>query len=436
VSESPDSATPHVAPAGIQLIDLSQLEDLLRRADEVRERGTFTDRWEFLADYRLQYDQAALPDDPFSEEYRRAQLDLYRLIANVSEYDPRLNEVISVDIDERLRQPAPFDAGSTAAAGDHLIAYGHLCRLLDLHPGDRVLEYGAGQGNISLLLATMGLDVTAIDISPDFIELIRRRAARDDVPLTAVLGEFGDPPPDKKPVDAILFFEAFHHSFDHVALVRSLRELLCPGGRVLFAGEPILESPAQPWVGPWGVRIDGVSLGAIRQDHCFELGFSVSYFVRMMMRNGFLVTFHGCAETDIGNTWIARRNDGVIAPNQLKLPPDEERSWGPGSLDPLDTFRYAGAMTRLTLDDDIGWRAVQVRLRNHLHVELSATVSLGAPCLEVNVGPGAEAVVALPLASAPRMLVIDSETAVPPHSGAGADPAPVGLAVVQIELER
>jgi 2-polyprenyl-3-methyl-5-hydroxy-6-metoxy-1,4-benzoquinol methylase len=436
MSEAGDPVRRRGGPNGIELIDLSQLDDLLRRADEVGERGTFTDRWEFLADYRLHYDQGTLPDDPFSEEYRRAQLDLYRVIANVSEYEPRVNEVISVDVDERLRQPAPFDAGSTAAAGDHLIAYGFLCRLLDLGPGDRVLEYGAGQGNISLLLATMGLDVTAIDISPDFIELIRRRAARDGVALTAVLGEFGDPPPDREPVDAVLFFEAFHHSFDHVSLVRALRELLTPGGRVFFAGEPILETPAQPWAGPWGVRIDGVSLGAIRQDHCFELGFSVSYFVRMLMRNGFLVTFHECAESAIGNTWIARRNDGVVIPSQLKLPPDEELSWGPRGVEPDETFRFAGPSTRLTLDEDLAWRAVKVTLTNRLPIELSAAVSLGTARTEVSVAPSEEVIVRVPLPLGPRTLMIDSATAVPAQLGVNEDQTPVGLAVTRIDMER
>ena len=90
---------------------------------------------------------------------------------------------------------------------------------------------------------------------------------------------------------------------------------------MFFAGEPILETPSQPWAGPWGVRIDGVSLRAIREYQCCELGFTTSYFVRMLMRNGFLVTFHPCVETYIGNTWIARVNDGIIAPNQLTLSP-------------------------------------------------------------------------------------------------------------------
>jgi 2-polyprenyl-3-methyl-5-hydroxy-6-metoxy-1,4-benzoquinol methylase len=299
-----DGASPSEAlkSNGIKAIELSQLDDLLTEADEIGVRATFTDRVTFLERHRLAYDQVALPDDPFSEDYRSAQFDLYRAIAGVDEYDPRVNEVMSVDIDGRLRQPAPFDAGSTAAAGEHLIAYGFLLRLLGLRPGDRVLEYGAGQGNIAILLAMIGLDVTVIDISPEFVELVRRRAARDGIELTAVVGEFGDPPPDGEPVDAILFFEAFHHAPDHVGVVRALREHLAPDGRVLFAGEPILDTPDRPWVGPWGIRLDGVSLGAIRQHQCMELGFDAEYFVRMLMRSGFLVSFHPCSESGIGDT--------------------------------------------------------------------------------------------------------------------------------------
>ncbi len=420
---------------GVELIRLEQLDDVLRRADELADRGTFTERLAYLDGYRLEYDHGTLPDDPFSAEYQRAQLDIYRAIAGVSAYEARINEVMSVDVDRRLRQPAPFDSGSTAAAGEHLIAYGFLFRLLNLSPGDRLLEYGAGQGNLTLLLATVGVDVTAIDISPGYIELIRRRAERDDVSLTAVVGEFGDPPPDREPVDVILFFEAFHHSLDHVRLIRSLRKLLAPGGRVFFAGEPILETPAQPWAGPWGVRIDGVSLMAIREYQCCELGFSTSYFVRMLMRNGFLVTFHPCVETYIGNTWIARVNDGVIAPNQLALPPDEEQSWGPGHSDPSQTHRFAGPMTRLTLDDDARWRCVKVTLRNYLPVELSAKVSIGSSRGEVVLDSTEEVVLELALPASPRTLMIESATAIPTELGVSDDRQPLGLAVVEIRLE-
>ena len=290
---------------GVTPVALADVDELIRHAQEIERDGTFTDRVEFLAGHQLVYDPGAMPADPFSEEYRLAQIALYERLAGVDAYVPEINERMDVDIAARLRQPAPFDAGSTVAAGDHLIAYGFILRLLDLAPGSRLIEYGAGQGNISVLLATIGVDVTAIDISPGYVELIRRRAEQAELPLRSVLGQFGDPPPGGDRVDAILFYEAFHHASDHRALIRTLRDRLKPGGRVVFAGEPIIDSPVQPWIGPWGVRLDGVSLWAIRQHGCLELGYSSPYFREVLERDGFAVEFKECGETAIGNTWIA-----------------------------------------------------------------------------------------------------------------------------------
>jgi SAM-dependent methyltransferase len=290
---------------GVQPVSLDGLEQLLERGLEVERTKSFAEREAFLQRYQLTDGQNTLPEDPFSEEYRLAQLDLYKVIAGVDDYVPAVNEIMAVDVEAKLRQPAPFDAGTTAAAADHLIAYGFIFRMLNLAPGARVIEYGAGQGNLALLLATAGIGVTAIDISPGYVELMQRRAARADLPLEAIVGEFGDAPPDGAQVDAILFYEAFHHASDHAQLIRTLRGRLKPGGRVVFAGEPIIDSPVQPWDGPWGVRLDGVSLWAIRQHHCLELGFASPYFREMLERNGFSVTFHECRETAIGNTWVA-----------------------------------------------------------------------------------------------------------------------------------
>lgn len=300
-----DGCTPLRMADGVEPVELHELDELIVRAEQIERSGTFTDRNAFLQRHQLTYDPGTLPSDPFSEDYRLAQIELYKQIAGVESYVPSVNELMSVDLTARLRQPAPFDAGSTAAAADHLIAYGFILRLLDLTPGASLIEYGAGQGNLSILLAMAGVEVTAIDISPEYVELIRRRAERAELPIEAVVGEFGDAPPGGDKADAILFYEAFHHAADHQHLIRTLRDRLEPHGRVIFAGEPIIDSPVQPWIGPWGVRVDGVSLWAIRQHHCLELGYASAYFREMLSRNGFTVEFHACRETGIGDSWIA-----------------------------------------------------------------------------------------------------------------------------------
>jgi hypothetical protein len=249
------------------------------------------------------------------------------------------------------------------------------------------------------------------------------------VPITALVGEFGDPPPDGRPVDAIVFYEAFHHTSDHLGLIRRLRQRLAPGGKVLFAGEPIVEDESRPWLGPWGVRLDGISLLAMRAYHCLELGFTESYFVRSLMRHGFVVTHHVCKETGIGNSWLARPAEGIVRLNQVTLPPDEHATWGPGHVDPSKTHRFATERSRVTLDEDPQWRGVRLDLRNFLSSDLAAEVSVGPVTSRVSVAGDSAATFTLDLPAGRRELRIASEVAASPHGE-----QTLGLAVERIEL--
>src|SRR5438270_725149 len=56
---------------------------------------------------------------------------------------------------------------------------------LGLEPGMRVLDVGCGPGRHSLALATRGIDVLGVDLSPEFIEL-----ARESVPAGTSFARF------------------------------------------------------------------------------------------------------------------------------------------------------------------------------------------------------------------------------------------------------
>jgi hypothetical protein len=79
-----------------------------------------------------------------------------------------------------------------------------------------------------------------------------------------------------------VFFESFHHCADHNRLLRALAAALAPGGHVYFGAEPI----TRDFPVPWGIRTDGESLWAIRQNGWLELGFRESYFRTALRRAG------------------------------------------------------------------------------------------------------------------------------------------------------
>jgi 2-polyprenyl-3-methyl-5-hydroxy-6-metoxy-1,4-benzoquinol methylase len=187
--------------------------------------------------------------------------------------------------------------------GNYLIGMGHIIRTLDLPPRSRVLEFGPGFGNTTVALAQMGHHVTAIDIGQNFVDLINARAAKVNTSVEAIVGDFSKVHDLEGTYDAVLFFECFHHCSDHLDLLAGLDRVVAPGGRVLFAGEPIARSMEVPW----GLRMDGESLWAIRTKGWLELGFRRSYFVHALARYGWRVDQVSCAGSTLGEIFVATR---------------------------------------------------------------------------------------------------------------------------------
>lgn len=76
----------------------------------------------------------------------------------------------------RFMGPAYLRYSFTRGTGQEVEA---LIGLLDLRPGQRLLDVGCGPGRHALALARTGLDVVGIDIAPAFVELAADAAARE-----------------------------------------------------------------------------------------------------------------------------------------------------------------------------------------------------------------------------------------------------------------
>ncbi|MFO8065969.1 MAG: class I SAM-dependent methyltransferase [Bacteroidales bacterium] len=102
----------------------------------------------------------------------------------------------------------------------------------------RVLDVGAGAGSHALILQNKGFDVTAIDISPGAVEIMKQRGV-----INAVCKDFFDYNDEKK-FDTIAFImngigvaetlDGLKKTFDHCS------RLLKPGGQIILESSDLL----------------------------------------------------------------------------------------------------------------------------------------------------------------------------------------------------
>ena len=123
--------------------------------------------------------------------------------------------------------PREFGAGVLHGPSSWLIENADL-----LPRGGKVLDVACGRGRHSLLMASAGFDVRAIDRDPDAIALLRDTAERMSLRIEAdVIDLETDPPPDlgQGAFDAVLVFRYLHRP-----LMPALRQALKPGGRLFY----------------------------------------------------------------------------------------------------------------------------------------------------------------------------------------------------------
>jgi 2-polyprenyl-3-methyl-5-hydroxy-6-metoxy-1,4-benzoquinol methylase len=105
--------------------------------------------------------------------------------------------------------------------------------------GSRILEIGCGTGMFTEMFARSGADITAVDLSPELLEVARGRGLPSSQ-VRFVEKNFEDSMLDG-PFDAVIGSSVLHHLDLDKAWPR-IHELLKPGGRLSFA-EPNMLNP-------------------------------------------------------------------------------------------------------------------------------------------------------------------------------------------------
>jgi 2-polyprenyl-3-methyl-5-hydroxy-6-metoxy-1,4-benzoquinol methylase len=280
------------------MITIETLAELDKKIDECAAAGSDSELRSLFRTFKMKRDLTA--GDPFSQKYADEQLSLYRHVSG-RPYELK-NEETKFDIDSIEYCPFPYSTGSVEVIGNQLLAIGSLLRKMRIKKGDRLLEFGPGWGNTTMTFAQAGINVTAVDIEKRFCELLKRRAAQLDVTVDIVNADFMWAENVSDPYDAVVFFECFHHCADHMRLLKALQKTLKTNGRIYFLGEPITHQFAIPW----GLRLDGESLWAVRKHGWLELGFNETYFKKALERAGWRGIKHQ-AITTTATVWEVGR---------------------------------------------------------------------------------------------------------------------------------
>lgn len=105
----------------------------------------------------------------------------------------------------KSRQQAAWSSGNYAVIGTTLQITGELlCEAVDLHPGQRVLDVAAGNGNATLAAARRWAEVTSTDYVPSLLEQGRARAEAEGLPVTFQQADAEDLPFDDGAFDVVL----------------------------------------------------------------------------------------------------------------------------------------------------------------------------------------------------------------------------------------
>ncbi len=413
-------------PAATIIESLAVLDEALAHAeagfalsdDEGRRR---------LAEIEVRIDRSiVVPADPYSPEYGVVQDEVYRAISGRDSYVAGRDERSNFDVEHAVTSPFPYATRSPATVGDQLIAQGFLIRSMNLPAGASIIEFGPGWGNTTVHLAKMGYSIRVVEIEPNFVELIRRRAAHEHVTIDVVTSDMSTYRTDDS-FDAALFFESFHHAHDHLGLLSNLREMVRPGGIAVFAGEPVADFPL-----PWGfVRSDGLTAWSIRKHGWYEIGFDTSYFLRTLLRYGFTPTRQNCAASPAADVIIGTRFGRTYYPHLATLPADEASTWWASDAD----SRFTRERSIMSCEADADPKAVSFVVSNYAPTEQPVEIVLGGRTTMTTLPPAAQRVtVTADVGRWAGLVEISTRTWSPARALGTADRRQLGVAIHSFEL--
>jgi ubiquinone/menaquinone biosynthesis C-methylase UbiE len=101
----------------------------------------------------------------------------------------------------------------------------------------RAMDFGCGSGNLTRHMLALGFDVTAADVSSDFLRLVERRFPSERLSLLQMNGSDLSNVADSS-FDLVAAYSVLHHIPDYLGAISELTRVCRPGGVIMLDHEP------------------------------------------------------------------------------------------------------------------------------------------------------------------------------------------------------
>ena len=370
-----------------------------------------------------------LCSDPYSDDYRCEVLELYNQLTN-KVYSIN-NELTSTKrSDEMFQVGYPWSSKNLSVIASEMAKTVQALNALSRSKStnQRVIEFGAGWGNLSLPVARAGRPVTVVDIDEALLRRINRLAVRDNLPVSSIKGDFNNISRDlSQRFGAVVFQSSFHHCLEFEQLLKSIRNnVLEKDGQIFFLSEPIYKN----YQFPWGLRSDGEALWAIMYNDWLELGFDETFFINLLLKNGFFVSTIPEVNGYVGSGLVASRGELTIAFESVMWPEKFELSFHSAN-GALGYGRFCAKQSRLPGLSGGVYIKYEITFKNFSPTSLTLIVSSGATSHTIVVSASETRVVAIHALSD---VIIESEIYFPDALIGNGDKRQLGLAILDIKL--
>lgn len=155
---------------------------------------------------------------------------------------------------------------------------------LSLHDFDQVADLGCGEGELSLLLARHSKQISAIDLSPSMLEVLKAKAKEEKIfNIHTQLGDIEQLPLEDSSQDLALLSQALHHASSPLKALREAFRILKPLGKLLILD---LKSHEHDWMR--------------EKMSDLWLGFEAEEITQWLNESGFKILKHSQIQPELG----------------------------------------------------------------------------------------------------------------------------------------